>query len=85
MTTTPATHHRRRRGGAPADRRSAMNRDSIPAELGTRMLAAGVAYEIQRATGRLPARRTRGRALACLASWGLVVAILAAILAAATY
>lgn len=62
-----------------------MNRDSIPAELGSRMLAAGIAHEVHRATGRLPARRTSGRALACLASWGLVVAIVSAILAAATY
>lgn len=60
-----------------------MNRDSIPAEIGRRMLAAGIAHEVHRATGRLPARRTCGRAAASFASWAIVVVLVAVILAAA--
>lgn len=51
-----------------------MNRNSIPAELGTRMLAAGVAHEIHRATGYLPAPRTNWGWVASAAAWaGLAV------------
>lgn len=82
--TTAACPRPRLTQAAAAGSAGALN-PTVPAKLGSRMLAAGVAYEIERATGHLPAPRRPFQALlAGLAAWALVAAVLGGLMAMTT-
>lgn len=46
---------------------------SIPPELGARMLAQGIAHEIERCSGKLPIRRGMRPILTATFGWSLVI------------
>lgn len=50
---------------------------ALPPELGARMLAQGIAHEIERCSGKLPARRGLRPLLVHIAGWGAVAMIAA--------
>lgn len=50
---------------------------TLPPELGARMLAQGIANEIERCTGKLPVRRGMRPLLAHVAGWGIMVLLFA--------